>query len=72
MTELNVADEMILAYVPEAEYISFSDALRLALERDVEAAIDLTIDILEFRLEEGLRNLQYGPAKTKNSNIAIN
>ena len=40
--------ELILAYVPEAEYLSFDDAVQLALERDGEAADELLHDVAEL------------------------
>ena len=40
----DAATEMVLAYVPEASEMWFSDALRLAYERDAEAAETLRLD----------------------------
>lgn len=38
--------EMILTFVPEAEYMSYEDALILAIDRNKKAAYDLFIDIV--------------------------
>lgn len=39
-------DTLIAVYVPEAEYLCFSDALKLAIERDAEAAMSLYESVL--------------------------
>jgi len=38
---MNWQEEMIKAYVPEAEYLGFDDAFELACERDELAAQEL-------------------------------
>lgn len=37
--------ELILTYVPESEYIDFPEALALAIDRDMEAAIVFEMDV---------------------------
>ena len=39
--------EFVLAYVPEAEYLSWEDAVHLADERDSEAAYALERSVLD-------------------------
>lgn len=43
----NVDLEMVLTYVPEAGEMLFSDALRLAHERDAEAADTLRLSCIQ-------------------------
>ena len=40
-------DELILTYVPEAEYLTRESAVLLAHERDVEAAVELEISAMD-------------------------
>ena len=40
--------EMVLTYVPEAEYMTFDSALRLARERDEAAAEALRLDFVQI------------------------
>jgi len=42
---MNWQEEMIKAYVPEAEHLSFADAFVLACERDAQAAAELLASI---------------------------
>lgn len=48
-TQLPLLDteEMVLTYVPEADHLSFDDAIELAFVRDFEAAVNLLFSILE-------------------------
>lgn len=39
--------QYVLTYVPDADNYSWEDALALAAERDVEAAVQLEADCLE-------------------------
>jgi hypothetical protein len=44
-------DILIRVYVPEADQMSHQDALRLAQERDIEAARNLYIDVAQIQLD---------------------
>lgn len=39
--------EMVLTYVPEAEFLTFNTALKIARERDEEAADRLRLDFIQ-------------------------
>lgn len=45
--------QLILTYVPEAEYLTFDEALALAECRETEAAYWLLRDIWRHNVEEG-------------------
>lgn len=54
MNEMLVVDdkvEMILTFVPEAEYLSYEESLMLALDRDEEAAYDLFMNIYDAAIQ---------------------
>lgn len=55
------AADLILAYVPNAEWMSFAEALELARERDTEAAAQLEADARTLRRMEAAKKAASEP-----------
>lgn len=61
--EMDIGDDMLIqAYIPDAEYLSHDDAMKLALERDEQAAMELensVKDANQKRIDQILYELGY-------------